>query len=76
MDTKDKVQMILRQTDYTEDVALEKLKENNDDPIVVIKKYMGVYKEEKPEDKLVTNRNQETFKQFRQKLHITKFPNA
>ena len=36
------VQVIMRQTDYTEEVAKEKLKEFNYDHIAVIKSYLGV----------------------------------
>ena len=42
------VQMIMRQTDYTEDIAREKLIENKYDTILVIKKYMGL-NDTKPE---------------------------
>lgn len=71
-DLDELVQIVLRQTDYTEDTAKKLLNENNLDPMIVIKKYMGTYKETK--DKIVTSRemNQEIYKQFRQKLHITK----
>jgi hypothetical protein len=62
---KSKVQLILRQTNYTEEEAAEKLIECNDDAILVIKKFLGV-----PEKKIVpvSSVNQEIYKQLRYKL--------
>ena len=59
------VQVIMRQTDYTEEVAKEKLKEFNYDHIAVIKSYLGV-----PEKKAapVKSLNQEIYKQLRHRL--------
>ena len=39
------INIITRQTDYDEDTALEKLKDNNYDPISVIRNFMGPKKE-------------------------------
>ena len=36
------VQIILRQTDYTEEIAKEKLKEFNYDHLAVIRAYFGI----------------------------------
>lgn len=59
------IQIILRQTDYTEEIAREKLIENNGDHILVIKKYMGLHdKKQEP----VKSLNQEIYKQLRYKL--------
>jgi hypothetical protein len=59
------IQIILRQTDYTEEIAKEKLIENNGDHILVIKKYMGLDdKKQEP----VKSLNQEIYKQLRYKL--------
>ena len=61
----EKIQIILRQTDYTEDMALEKLKENNFDEIATIKSFFGIAtKKETP----VKSVNQEIYKQLRSKL--------
>ena len=59
------VQIIMRQTDYTEEVAKEKLKEFNYDHIAVIKSYLGV-----PDKKAapVKSVNQEIYKQLRHRL--------
>ena len=62
---EDKIQMVLRQTDYTYEQAREKLKENNYDTIKTIKAYFGIIEKPKPEVKSV---NQEIYKALRQKL--------
>jgi hypothetical protein len=61
----EKIQVILRQTDYTEEMALEKLKDNNFDEIKTIKSYFGI-KEKKPTQ--IKSVNQEIYKQIRYKL--------
>ena len=59
------IQIILRQTDYIEEIAREKLIENNGNHILVIKKYMGLDdKKQEP----VKSLNQEIYKQLRYKL--------
>jgi hypothetical protein len=60
------VQMVLRQTNYTESEAMDKLKEFNNDAILVIKKYFGIAEKKAPEK--VKSVNQEIYKQFRLKL--------
>ena len=61
----EKVQIILRQTDYTEEVALNKLRENNFDEILTIKDYFGITKKKELKIKSI---NQEIYKQLRNKL--------
>ena len=61
----DKIQIILRQTDYSEAKASNKLDEFNNDEIMVIKDFFGIkQKNEKPLKSL----NQEIYKQIRIKL--------
>jgi hypothetical protein len=62
---EEKVQKILRQTDYTEEVAREKLKEHSYDEIAAIKSYLGITEKKAPIAKSV---NQEIFRQLRHKL--------
>jgi hypothetical protein len=62
---ENKIQMILRQTDYTEEIAREKLKEYKYDHILVIKSYFGIT-EKKIE--VAESVNQEIYKQMRYKL--------
>ena len=64
-EASEKIQMIIRQTDYSADVAREKLMAHNDDPIKVIKDYMGIVEKPKPPPKSL---NQEIYKQLRHKL--------
>lgn len=59
------VQIICRQTDYTEEVAREKLSEHNNNHINVIKSYLGITEKKAPQIKSV---NQEKYRQMRYKL--------
>jgi hypothetical protein len=71
-DMSEKIEMILRQTDYDAATAEEKLLEFNDDPIKVIKSYLGIL--EKPSEKnQIKSVNQEIYRQLRQKLNISEF---
>ena len=58
---EDKVQIILRQTDYNEEQAREKLKEYGFDEIATIKAYLGITEKKAPQIKSV---NQEIYKQL------------
>jgi len=62
---EDKVQKILRQTDYSEEKAREKLKEYGFDEIATIKAYLGITEKKAPP---ITSINQEIYKQLRFKL--------
>jgi hypothetical protein len=67
IDVNEKIQLIMRQTDLSKDEIIQKLKEFNDDHILVIKAYFGI----KPTPhKEVTSINQEIYKQLRHKLQI------
>jgi hypothetical protein len=61
----EKIQKVLRQTDYTEEVALEKLQEHNYDEIATIRSFFGIT-EKKPTN--VKSVNQEIYKQLRSRL--------
>ena len=61
----EKVQIIMRQTDYTEEDAKEKLKEFNYDCIAVIKSYLGVTDKK---TQVVKSVNQEIYRQLRHRL--------
>ncbi len=63
---QEKVALVMRQTDYNEEVALEKLKLHDFNEILVIKEYLGV-----PIKKAATpvkSVNQEIYRQLRTKL--------
>ena len=64
-------EMICRQTNYTKEQALEKLKDFNGNVTDVIRDYMGIVPQQKKEISK-QSLNQEIYKQFRQQLHITK----
>lgn len=64
-EASEKIQMIMRQTDYNAEVARDKLVAHNDDPIKVIKDYMGIVEKPKPP---VKSLNQEIYKQLRRRL--------
>ncbi len=60
-----KIQLILRQTDYTEDKAREKLQQFGYNEIDVIKDYFGITEKKAPPIKSV---NQAIYKQLRSHL--------
>jgi len=62
---EDRVQRIMRQTDYSADMAREKLREHNFDEIATIKSYLGITDKKTTHIKSV---NQEIYKQLRAKL--------
>ena len=59
------IEIIVRQTDYTEEIAFNKLKEFNYDYMKVIKDFLGIVTKKQPVIKSV---NQEIYKQIRYKL--------
>ena len=62
----EKIQKVMRQTDYSENVAREKLKEYNFDEIATIKAYLGITEKKTLPVKSV---NQEIYKQLRSRLN-------
>ena len=62
---EEKIQKVIRQTDYTEEMAREKLKLFNYDEILVIKSYLGISDKKVQPIKSV---NQEIYKQLRYRL--------
>jgi hypothetical protein len=63
---EDKVQKVLRQTDYTEEIAREKLKQHGYDEVAAIKSYLGIAEKKAPPK--VASVNQEIYRQLRHKL--------
>ena len=61
--------MVLTQTNYTEEQAIEKLKLFNCDYMRVLRDYMGI--PEKKEQPKIKSVNQEIFKQIRTKLDVS-----
>ncbi len=62
----EKIQMVIRQTDYNEEKAIEKLKLFGYDEIAVIKDYMGITEKKAPPK--ITSVNQAIYKQLRTHL--------
>jgi hypothetical protein len=62
---EEQIQIILRQTDYSEEDAREKLKQHNYDHLKVIKSFLGVTEKKALPPKSV---NQEIYRQLRYKL--------
>ena len=60
------IEIILRQTDYTSEVAKKKLEEYNYYHIVVIRAYFGIAEKKAPP--AIESLNQEIYKQMRYKL--------
>jgi hypothetical protein len=65
VEIEDKVQIVLRQTDYTEITARERLKEFDYDHLKVIRNYLGLTEKKALPVKSV---NQEIYKQLRSRL--------
>ena len=61
----EKINIIMRQTDYTEEIAKQKMKECDNDHIKVIKNYFGITEKINSKPKSI---NQEIYKQIRTKL--------
>ena len=62
----EKIELVLRQTNYTKEEAFEKLKENNYDEVKVIRCYFGIPDKK---DQTVNSINQEIYKQIRYRLN-------
>ena len=60
----EKLQIIMRQTDYTEETAMQKLNEFNYDHLQVIRDFLGIAEKKTP---VITSINQEIYKQLRNK---------
>jgi hypothetical protein len=58
-----KIQIIMRQTDYTEEKARDKFSQFKFDELAVIRDYFGITEKKTPEK--VTSVNQEIYKQLR-----------
>ena len=63
----EKIQMILRQTDYSEEEANTKLQDHNGDPIQVIKEYLGITEKKAP---MAKTKNQEIYRQIRNFIYV------
>ena len=65
MNSSESIQLIMRQTNYSEDEAYRHLQLCGNNPIKVIKLYLGIAEKKEPPVKSI---NQEIYKQLRHKL--------
>ena len=65
VDIEEKVQILLRQTDYTEEKAREKLTFHDFDEVKCIKEYLGIDTKEKNTKITKANLNQQIYKEIR-----------
>lgn len=68
-DIEKHVEFVMKQTNYTREKSIEKLKLFNCDYIKVIKDYMGI--PDKPTSSKVKSVNQEIFRQIRTTLEVS-----
>ena len=66
-DFKEKIQIVLRQTNYTQDIAIEKLALHDNDEIKCIKDYLGITEKKAPPKK-ISSLNQQIYQEIRHKL--------
>ena len=59
------IDVIIRQTDYTEEKAIEKLTEHKNDVIAIVREYMGVVKPPSKNDIIKSSTNQQIFSEIR-----------
>jgi len=67
------VQIVMTQTNYTEQQAIEYLRQMNNDPIQVVRHYLGICTTNENKTKKVSSIHQEIFKQYRKCLDIQEY---
>ena len=70
-DLEERIQLVMRQTDYTQDVAREKLTACNYDAIKCIKAYMGIAEKKAPTQ---TSLNQQIYRELRTRMGAVALP--
>jgi hypothetical protein len=70
-DLEERILLVMRQTDYTQDVAREKLTACNYDAIKCIRMYMGIAEKKAPTQ---TSLNQQIYRQLRSQLGSVALP--
>jgi len=68
VELRKKIDLVINQTTYNEIQALEELTNNDYDPVLVIKHYLGGNKKESGDKDKPLNINQEIYKQIRFKM--------
>ena len=59
------IDVIIRQTDYTEEKAIEKLTEHKNDVLSIVREYMGVVKPPTRNETIKSSMNQQIFSEIR-----------
>ena len=72
---KKRVEIVMRQTNYEEEVANQKLKKHNYDTMACIKEYLGIEMKREHYAKVMST-NQRIYQQLRQQMGIVDLPNA
>lgn len=70
-DLEERIQIVMRQTDYTKEVAREKLTACNYDSIKCIREYMGITEKKAPVNVSV---NQQIYRELRTKMGAVALP--
>jgi hypothetical protein len=70
-DLEERIQLVMRQTDYTQEVAREKLTAHNYDAIKCIKAYMGITEKKAP---VQVSLNQQIYRQLRTQMGSVTLP--
>jgi len=73
-DLEKKIQLVQRQTGYSEEQAREKLTLNNFDEVKCIREYLGIPSIQK--EKKTTSLNQQIYKEIRHKLGSVELPKS
>jgi len=68
---EERIQLVMRQTDYTQEVAREKLTAHNYDAIKCIKAYMGITEKKTPPQ---VSLNQQIYRELRTQLGAVALP--
>ena len=72
---KNRVEIVMRQTDYEKEIAEQKLKKHNYDTTACIKEYLGIEMKREHYHKVMST-NQRIYQQLRQQMGIVELPNA
>ena len=70
-DLEERILLVMRQTDYTQEVAREKLTACNYDAIKCIKAYMGIAEKKAPTQ---TSLNQQIYRELRTRMGAVALP--
>ena len=70
-DLEERILLVMRQTDYTQEIAREKLTAHNYDAIKCIRAYMGIAEKKAPTQ---TSLNQQIYRELRTRMGAVALP--